>query len=1193
MVAVICAVPVVAFGSSVSVGQDGVVEFQANPGERNVVSYSRTQGGFTVRDAGAPLTSGSGCTSDGSGGAQCVGSAIVVHAGDGDDTVAPSAGELDLVPDTVYGEEGDDTLSGSVVGGPGADSLTPVDRFDSAYGGPGDDVLTASGDALSLEGGDGSDRLTADFLYGTADGGDGNDEIDVQRASATGGPGNDRLVARGGGEALDGGEGDDVLLGSRGRDRLLGGAGSDVITDNAEGEIASTTDALNELSGGPGDDVLSVGGDKLPLEASEPGITITGLNASRLVRPVASTVDGGPGNDRIVGGPNRDLLSGGPDNDTIEGGDGFDRLLGDEGDDSLEGGGDSDRLVGGPGADVIAGGDGEWDAVDLSTESSPVAIDLRHLGGDGPPGENDTYLPGVDEFILTAHADRFVAGSKPVAVAGGFGEDVLIGSPAGDQLVGDLGLDLGLGDLGGAPPGSDFGDDTIDGRGGDDTIEGSAGSDTLSGGRGDDELSGTRAVVFFQGTVTRYPSDDTIFGGRGDDAIRYGWRASGGPGDDSIDVADFDVTNRSAVIPVGRDGNVRCGAGRDGVNADYYDGVALDCEKVHDGAEPWRRMRTDRRGRLPLLLRCAWELRAPCRGSARLVPTSVELVASGVDPAAGFAPPKECSTTRGAPLASRLFTIRAGRVARLTLTLRASRRKALARAGCLLVRADVRLDASPIRAQEVTRTLALRPRASRAAESAGGRFGPGDRETLLISRSAGGGFPNGASRNAAISGDYQLASLVAFDSDASDIISGDTNGVSDVFFVRRRRPYSIDGEPWRGGGTSLVSRARDGGPANGASYRPDLSGDRHHRPHCIAVVSDASNLVRGDTNGVADAFVQDLRTHRTRRVSLSTRGAQANGETTEVQVDGACKRVAFVSTATNLTPARTHGKSQVYLRARRKTALVSRSHTGRAGNGASNQISLSRVAPVVAYASTATNIAPRDHNRTSDVYVARIARSRVRNSLVSRTRHGGPGNGASDQPDIAAAGQIAAFRTSASNLLAHDENARVDVAVANTARPGRFRWASRSEALGEAGNGDSAEPTAVEPGTNVFFSSLASNLQSTVRRTLFDRNDAGDVFFWSALSGNVSLQSRDSDNQIVNNRSGRPFHDQDHVPQAPAENPAVSYYGNYMLFESPYPLIDLRIAANEFPGLTAHDAAVMSNTNTALRQVYLRYVGPR
>src|SRR5919201_3283796 len=60
-----------------------------------------------------------------------------------------------------------------------------------------------------------------------------------------------------------------------------------------------------------------------------------------------------------------------------------------------------------------------------------------------------------------------------------------------------------------------------------------------------------------------------------------------------------------------------------------------------------------------------------------------------------------------------------------------------------------------------------------------------DRETHLLSRSFSGGFPNGPSRDGAFSQDAQAASLAAFDSDASDIVRGDTNGLTDVFVVRR------------------------------------------------------------------------------------------------------------------------------------------------------------------------------------------------------------------------------------------------------------------------------------------------------------------------------------------------------------------------------------------------------------------------
>lgn len=454
-----------------------------------------------------------------------------------------------------------------------------------------------------------------------------------------------------------------------------------------------------------------------------------------------------------------------------------------------------------------------------------------------------------------------------------------------------------------------------------------------------------------------------------------------------------------------------------------------------------------------------------------------------------------------------------------------------------------------------------------AAPAHAARFGPDDRETLLLSRTPAGGFPNGASRNATIAGDYQLASLAAYDSDASDIVAGDSNGASDVFLVRRRRPFSIDGEPWRAGRTTLVSRPRSGGPANGPSYRPDLAGDRHHRPRCIAFVSRASNLVSGDRDHTADALVQDLRTRRTRLVS-----AHVRAEVTEVRVDGSCTRFAFVA------------RGQVYVRARGHTRRVSSTRSGRPGNGASSQVSLSRTGGAIAYTSTATNLARGDRNARPDVYL-KLPGHPTR--IVSRG-----GNGASDQPDVVAGGRAVAFRTEASDLLAGDTNNVADIALA---MKGRLLFASRSEALGQNGNRPSAEPSVTEPGTNVFFSSFASNLQSTTRGTLFDRNGAGDVFFWSELSRNVSLQSRDSHNEILNNGPGHccSSDQEPHVAQAPAEHPAVSLYGNYVLFESPYPLIDLRAAADRFPGLSPKDAAVMSNERPELRQVYLRYIGPR
>jgi hypothetical protein len=481
-----------------------------------------------------------------------------------------------------------------------------------------------------------------------------------------------------------------------------------------------------------------------------------------------------------------------------------------------------------------------------------------------------------------------------------------------------------------------------------------------------------------------------------------------------------------------------------------------------------------------------------------------------------------------------------------------------------------------------------------AAASLGGhasaqRFEPSDRETDLLSRDAGGGFPNGGSRNPAISQDRQYARLAAFESDASDIVNRDTNRLTDVFAVHRRHPYSLNGEPWRPGRTVLVSRSTGGPQGNGPSFRPDVSGDREHVPRCVAFLSDASNLVKRDTNGRRDAFVHDLRTRRTTRVSLTKTGRQLAGTTSEVQIDGGCARIAFVSDVS--------GRRQVYLRdlRRRSTTLVSRTRSGKPANGASYDVALAKrregggPGDIVAFTSEATNLHPRDRTVRRDVYV----RAGLRLHLVSTTRSGKPGDGASEQPALSDGGRRVAFRTEAGNILPKDRNGLADIARATFGRPGSAIWVSRSRAVGQPADGASANPAIGAPGSPVVFESYARNLQATVSNRFSDRNGSGDVFYWNHVSYNVSMQSRDSGNEIPNLPQAED--PSAHAPHAPAANPATSSLGNYLLFDAAYPLMDLRLARKELPQYAGHPrtAAEDSHTRPELRQVYLRYIGGR
>jgi hypothetical protein len=170
-----------------------------------------------------------------------------------------------------------------------------------------------------------------------------------------------------------------------------------------------------------------------------------------------------------------------------------------------------------------------------------------------------------------------------------------------------------------------------------------------------------------------------------------------------------------------------------------------------------------------------------------------------------------------------------------------------------------------------------------------------EQSTQLISRAADGGLPNGPSTHAVISRDQRYASIIAFESEASNLVAGDTNNDNDVFVVPRAGSYGNNGSAWRGGRTALVSRALGGQSANGPSYEPSVSGSWSKRGSCIAFLSAASNLVRGDTNDQVDAFLVRRPGARPQRVSLLPGNKQSSDATNSVAVSGDCSRVSFAA----------------------------------------------------------------------------------------------------------------------------------------------------------------------------------------------------------------------------------------------------------------------------------------------------------
>ncbi|MBQ0957779.1 PD40 domain-containing protein [Ideonella sp. 4Y11] len=164
----------------------------------------------------------------------------------------------------------------------------------------------------------------------------------------------------------------------------------------------------------------------------------------------------------------------------------------------------------------------------------------------------------------------------------------------------------------------------------------------------------------------------------------------------------------------------------------------------------------------------------------------------------------------------------------------------------------------------------------------------------LISANPAGVAGNGLSMWGAISGDGRS---VVFESGASDLVAGDTNGKSDIF-VRDLRT----------GTTTLVT---PGG--NGHSRTPNISADGRW----ITFVSEASNLVSGDTNGAPDVFAFDRQSGLTQRISVRSGGAQSQGvplymtRPPSISADG--QKIAFTSYASDLVDGDDNGLQDVFV----------------------------------------------------------------------------------------------------------------------------------------------------------------------------------------------------------------------------------------------------------------------------------------
>ena len=449
---------------------------------------------------------------------------------------------------TVTGSSGDDTLLLDFTNG-----LFALGTTSAASSGIAVDLGGGTGDKLAIKGTSAADNFnfgTASILLNT----DTNKDItyaNVEAFVVSMGDGDDVYTAAGGGAAggvfgqpiaVFGGPGNDTFnQGSAATvsETISGGSGTDTVSYASRSATVTVTigAGANDGAASENDDIMS------DVEVVTGG---TGDDTLTAFASLPATLNGGPGNDTLVGGSANDTLNGGPGNDVLRGMAGNDVMNGDDGNDTFDEGSAAN------GSDVMNGGAG-IDTVDYSARTVALVVTMDGVAAnDGEVGENDNVKADIENLKGGSGNDTITGNALSNVITGGAGNDVMNGGagddvfPQGaaadgnDTISGGPGVDKVdysrrsddiTATLDGVTPSGDLAASEADILGSDvENLEGGAGDDVLTGNASANELVGGAG----DDTISSLGGDDTIEGGEGDDDISCG--------------AGFDVT-------VGRIGN--------------------------------------------------------------------------------------------------------------------------------------------------------------------------------------------------------------------------------------------------------------------------------------------------------------------------------------------------------------------------------------------------------------------------------------------------------------------------------------------------------------------------------------------------------------------------------------------------------------------------------------------------------------
>ncbi|WP_434599617.1 TolB family protein [Streptomyces sp. A5-4] len=223
--------------------------------------------------------------------------------------------------------------------------------------------------------------------------------------------------------------------------------------------------------------------------------------------------------------------------------------------------------------------------------------------------------------------------------------------------------------------------------------------------------------------------------------------------------------------------------------------------------------------------------------------------------------------------------------------------------------------------------------------------------------------------------------------------------------------------------TERVSVGPGNAEGNAASTGPAISADGRH----VAFVSASRNLVKRDTNGTPDAFVRDLRTGRTQRVSVKSDGSASHGVVGEVALSPDGRYVVFTSTADDLVRGDPNDLDDVFLHDRRTGVTERISPTGASYEGLRGPLTydpaVSGDGRYVAYASGAEDLAPGDANQRDDVFLHDRRKGTTELAQLSGTGEQGAGDAFAPAFAGDSGGRYLAFTSNASGLAGEEDHA--------------------------------------------------------------------------------------------------------------------------------------------------------------------------